>query len=209
MLMPVAVQTRYNDDASLLMIRIYPDTVHTFGHEPGLGDAEIEAGKRYWTQRFAVSSDADSPWQQIARTYPPARAAWIVRGTTPTNVGEIGVEPNNEPQQPVFDDAAIPRADPAHPTVYAAALPARFVAIGQAGGKEIFRKWGGRSPTCWRCRPPSIRSSSTIPTTTIPSARTARGWSTTPPRCSRGHGDQHHAGRPEGRRQAQPGGSTG
>ena len=142
MLLPVAVQTRYNDAASLLMIRIYPDAIHTFGHEPGLGDAEIEAGKRYWAQRFAVAADADSPWQQIARAYPPARAAWIVRSTTPTNVDQIGVEPNLEPQMPQFDDKAIPRADAAAPTVYATALPDRFVAIGTAGGKEVFRKWG-------------------------------------------------------------------
>ena len=62
MLLPVAVQTRYNDAATQLMIRIYPDAIHAFGHEPGLSDSEIDAGKRYWTQRFAVPADADSPW---------------------------------------------------------------------------------------------------------------------------------------------------
>src|SRR5450755_1739224 len=102
MLLPVALQTRYDDKTSRLMIRIYPDAIHTFGHEPGLSDAEIEAGQRYWTQRFALPSDADSPWTQIARVYAPPRAAWIVRTTTPTNVDQIGAEPNNEPLQPVF-----------------------------------------------------------------------------------------------------------
>ena len=143
MLLPVAVQTRYNDAATQLMIRIYPDAIHTFGHEPGLGESEVEAGKTYWTQRFAVAGDADSPWQQIVRFYPPARAAWIVRATTPSNVAAIGSAPNGESVTPVFDDAAIPRADPTAPTIYATALPDRFVAIGQAAGKEIFRKWGG------------------------------------------------------------------
>jgi hypothetical protein len=142
MLLPVAVQTRYDDKATTLMIRIYPDAIHTFGHEPGLGDGEIVAGKSYWTQRFAVPGDADSPWQQIVRFYAPPRAAWIVRSTTPTNAAAIGTMANGEPVAPAFDDTAIPRADPTTPTIYATALPDRFVAIGQAGGKEIFRKWG-------------------------------------------------------------------
>ena len=142
MLLPVAVQTRYDDAATTLMIRIYPDAIHTYGHEPGLTQSEIDEGKRYWRLRFATPADADSPWQQIARIYQPARAAWIVRATTPTNVGQIGAAPNGEPLAPVFDDEAIPRADQPAPTVYATALPDRFVAIGQVGGREVFRKWG-------------------------------------------------------------------
>lgn len=142
MLLPVAVQTRYTDDASLLMVRIYPDAIHTFGHEPGLTPAEVSEGKRYWTQRFAEPQDAESPWKQIVRIYPPARAAWIVRSTTPGNVAQIGQAPNGELLAPVFDDESIPLANTDTSTVYATALPDRFVVIGQAGGREVFRKWG-------------------------------------------------------------------
>lgn len=142
MLLPVAVQTRYTDDASLLMVRIYPDAIHTFGHEPGLTPAEVAEGKRYWRQRFAEPQDADSPWKQIARIYPPARAAWIVRSTTPGNAAQIGQAPNGELVAPVFDDEKIPLSDADAPTVYATALPDRFVVIGYARGREVLRKWG-------------------------------------------------------------------
>ena len=53
LLMPVAVQTRYDDATTQLMIRIYPDTLHGFNHDPGLSASEIEEGKRYWT--FAIA----------------------------------------------------------------------------------------------------------------------------------------------------------
>ena len=147
MLMPVAVQTRYNDDASLLMVRIYPDAIHTFGHEPGLTLPEIDEGKRYWAGRFATPGDTGSPWIQIARIYAPARAAWIVRSTTPVNLSDLGKSINAEGEeavltQPLFNEAAIPVATRDSQTVYATALPDRFVVIGQARGREVFRKWG-------------------------------------------------------------------
>ena len=143
LLLPVAVQTRYSDNAARLMIRIYPDAIHSYGHEPGLGPNEVQAGKDYWVARYATPDDAGSPWTQIARRYPPARAAWIVRSTTPANLAQLGQAPNGELLAPVFDDASIPLASADAPTIYATALPDRFVAIGQKNGVEIFRKWGG------------------------------------------------------------------
>ena len=145
MLLPVAVQTRYNDGASLLMVRIYPDAIHTFGHEPGLSEAEISEGKRYWAERFSMPQEVDSPWAQIVRIYAPARSAWIVRSTTPVNLAQLGqpVDGGESPLvAPTFNDEAIPVANREAQTVYATALPDRFVVIGQANGKEIFRKWG-------------------------------------------------------------------
>ncbi len=145
MLLPVAVQTRYNDDATLLMVRIYPDAIHTFGHEPGLSDAEVAEGKRYWAERFSSPQDSESAWTQIVRIYAPARSAWIVRSTTPVNAAQLGhhVEgPESPLVAPSFDDEAIPQANREAQTVYATALPDRFVVIGQARGKEVFRKWG-------------------------------------------------------------------
>jgi len=146
MLMPVAVQTRYAKDNSQLMIRVYPDALHTFAHEPGLTPAEVDAGKRYWQLRFATPADATSPWTEIARRYRPARAAWIVRQTTPTNLAELGQAPNGALLEPAFDDAAIVLADPNAQAIYAAALPDRFVAIGFKNGVEIFRQWGSAVP---------------------------------------------------------------
>src|SRR3954451_22329037 len=57
-LLPVAVQTRYDDTTTQLMIRIYPDALHGFTHEPGLRPNEVDEGKRYWTLRFADPADA-------------------------------------------------------------------------------------------------------------------------------------------------------
>lgn len=137
LLMPVSVQTRYDDATTKLMIRIYPDVLHGHTHDPGLSAAEIAEGKVYWTQRFANPADAASPWTQIARSFGPSRAAYVVQTMTPKNVAEIG-----QAAAPEFDDAAIPLAATTSPPVYARALPTRFVAIGMRGETEIFRKWG-------------------------------------------------------------------
>ncbi|MCU0974089.1 MAG: hypothetical protein MUF80_09090 [Burkholderiales bacterium] len=141
MLMPVAVQTRYDDATTRLMIRIYPDTLHGFTHDPGLTPSEIDEGKRYWIARFSNPADAASPWTQIARIFGPSRAAYVVRTTTPTNVDEIG-----NAAEPAFDDQAIPLASTQSQPVFAQALPDRFVAIGLRNGSEIFRKWGNVVP---------------------------------------------------------------
>ncbi|MBM3342427.1 MAG: hypothetical protein FJY56_10015, partial [Betaproteobacteria bacterium] len=137
LLMPVSVQTRYDDATTRLMIRIYPDVLHGYAHDPGLTDAEVASGKSYWTQRFANPADAASPWTQIARAFGPSRAAYVVQTLTPGNVAAIG-----EAAAPVFDDAAIPLAAVQSAPVYGRALPTRFVAIGLRGDTEIFRKWG-------------------------------------------------------------------
>jgi hypothetical protein len=135
-LLPVAVQTRYDDAVTKLMIRIYPDVLHAFAHEPGLLENEAAEGKRYWSERFANPADAESPWTHIARILGPARAAHVVRTTTPTNVDQIGRQ-----AAPVFPDT-IPVAASESRQLFAEALPDRFVAIGFKGGQEIFRKWG-------------------------------------------------------------------
>jgi hypothetical protein len=137
LLMPVSVQTRYDDAVTRLMIRIYPDTLHTFQHEPGLTPAEVAEAQRYWALRFATPADTASPWQQIALLYGPMRAAYLVRMLTPTNVADIG-----QPVEPAFDAAAVPLASPDAREVVAAVLPDRFVAVGYRNGVEVLRKWG-------------------------------------------------------------------
>ena len=47
LLMPVSIQTRYDDATTKLMIRIYPDVLHAVQHEPGLTPKEVDAVKRY------------------------------------------------------------------------------------------------------------------------------------------------------------------
>lgn len=137
LLMPVSIQTRYDDATTKLMIRIYPDVLHAFQHDPGLTPAELDDARRYWTQRFATPTDSASPWKELQVIYGPMRAAYLVRMLTPTNVAQVGVD-----AAPQFDEAALPIAAPEAREVVAAALPDRFVAVGYRGGQEVLRKWG-------------------------------------------------------------------
>ena len=137
LLMPVSVQTRYDDEPTKLMIRIYPDALHSFQHEPGLTPNELAEGKRYWSLRFETPSDSESPWKQIALIFGPMRAAYVVRVLTPTNVAALGQD-----GMPQFDDAAVPQAASDAREVVAAGLPDRFVVVGTLDGKEVLRKWG-------------------------------------------------------------------
>lgn len=137
LLLPVSLQTRYDDATTRLMIRIYPDVVHAVQHQPGLTPQEVEAVKRYWAQRFAAPADSESPWRQLALPYGPMRAAYLVRTVLPSNLAQLG---GAEPSQ--FDDAAIPLAAPEAREQSAAALPDRFVVLGFRNGVEVLRKWG-------------------------------------------------------------------
>lgn len=90
LLMPVSIQTRYDDATTRLMIRIYPDVLHAVQHAPGLTPKEVGAAARYWAQRFASPADTESPWQELSRVCGPMRAAYLVRTVVPTNLAQIG-----------------------------------------------------------------------------------------------------------------------
>lgn len=155
LLLPVALQTRYDDALTQLMIRIYPDAPHTWQHDPGLTEAEAEAGQRYWRERYAAPAEPALPWQAIALAYGPMRAAYLVQATTPLNVAAIGQEP-----EPQFDPGAWPASAAEGRRPAAAALPDRFVAIGWRhlrGGAavEMFRVWG-RAVADWLPLAPSF-----------------------------------------------------
>ena len=137
LLMPVSIQTRYDDATTRLMIRIYPDVLHAFQHDPGLTAAELDDARRYWTQRFATPADSRSPWKELQVIHGPMRAAYLVRMLTPANMAQIGVD-----AAPAFDEAALPMAAAQAREVVAAALPDRFIAVGYRNGQEVLRKWG-------------------------------------------------------------------
>jgi hypothetical protein len=137
LLLPVSIQTRYDDATTRLMIRIYPDVPHAVQHDPGLTPKEVDAAKRYWAQRFASPGDSASPWRELSIVYGPMRAAYLVRTAVPMNAAQIGHD-----EAPQFDDATIPLASPDAREQTAAALPDRFVAVGFRNGVEVLRKWG-------------------------------------------------------------------
>lgn len=137
-LLPVRLEARFVDNASELRVRIFPDQVHVDVHEPELTAAEREAGRAYWTARFREPDPArraSSPWSTIATAIGPARALWIVRLLTPTNLGEIAPS-----VVPVFP--AVPgKTDAWTRAARAVALPERFLVVGVRRGREVFRKW--------------------------------------------------------------------
>lgn len=76
-LLPVRLETRYLDDA--LLVRIYPDEIHTDAHDPGVSDVERAAWTRF---RKAIETSFDMPpmrdaWLQLARDVGSVRALWL------------------------------------------------------------------------------------------------------------------------------------
>jgi hypothetical protein len=137
-LLPVRLETRFFNNASELRIRVFPDQVHVDAHEPELTANERDAGMAYWQARFASpdpATRASSPWASLAASIGAARAAWVVRTLTPTNLAQLG-----QPVAPTFPPTT-PRTAEWSRAARAAALPERWVVIGTRGGVEVFRKW--------------------------------------------------------------------
>jgi hypothetical protein len=84
---------RKNDDREL-RLRFYPDEVFMEGLERALQVDEWQAGVHYW-QQVAGGQDHRLAWQQLAAAASPARGAWIVRATRPTNFVEGQPPPAN------------------------------------------------------------------------------------------------------------------
>jgi hypothetical protein len=135
-LLPVRLETRFvagpAGDPAELRVRVYPDQVHLDAHEERLTDAEIDAGKVYWRNRWDPKT-AERAWPELIRGIRPARAAWIVRLLTPSNaVGE------DQPQFPPVDSR-----DPQLDLPLAVrAMPTRWVALGyDDAGAQVLRRW--------------------------------------------------------------------
>ncbi|WP_159982454.1 MULTISPECIES: hypothetical protein [unclassified Novosphingobium] len=145
LLLPVRVETRFNADATQLRIRIYPDEIHVDRLDRGLSASEASAGQAYWTRLWAggigdaaEAASAES-WKQLLTAVGAARAHWVARTTTPTNVDQLGTG------APVFPE---PTAQ-AGGAALARLLPDRFVAMADQGGN--------RSRAVGSAIPPEVR----------------------------------------------------
>ncbi|QHT69140.1 hypothetical protein GXP67_22095 [Rhodocytophaga rosea] len=76
-----------------LRIRIYPDDVFLEGLERFLQPGEWEAGTQFW-KNIGTGTDVKEAWFQLSTTVMPARAAWIIRNTLPTNFSPDKPLPN-------------------------------------------------------------------------------------------------------------------
>jgi hypothetical protein len=86
-LFPVRLETRFSTVGaqSQLLVRVYPDAIAATTHEPGLTDAEQAAGTAFWQAAWDPAREAEA-WGALIAQVPAARAAWIARLLTPTNV---------------------------------------------------------------------------------------------------------------------------
>ncbi len=158
-LLPVGLETRFEDDT--LLIRVLPDEVHVEDHEPELTESEVDAGHAFWIQIWRGgtaepgATDAErEAWIRLVNAIGSShRAAWVADQTAPTG----GTRPAAPvpagaelPDQPVFGDPPR-RAGAWSRAAFARTLPDRFIAVayrrtgsgGQASWTEIARALGG------------------------------------------------------------------
>jgi hypothetical protein len=137
-LLPVRLEARFFDDGRELRVRIFPDQIHIDAHEPELTTRERAAGIAYWRGRLASAppTGAQSPWRALCAECGPARAAWVVRALTPTNLAALG----SANAAPAFPTTAERAAEWSHAAL-AKVLPARWLVVGTRDGRELFRKW--------------------------------------------------------------------
>jgi hypothetical protein len=90
LLLPVRLETRWKLSPSSreLLIRIYPDEVHSDTFEPELTDEEQTWGGAFWQQTNAAAADDDrkAAWAQLVGRFGPARSAWIAHATDPASI---------------------------------------------------------------------------------------------------------------------------
>jgi hypothetical protein len=82
LMLPVRLETRIAANPNRLLVRIYPDDIHSDGHEPALTSEEIELQKGYW---FKLETEQDenawlAAWRELARRVGPLRALWLATG---------------------------------------------------------------------------------------------------------------------------------
>ena len=145
-LLPVRLETRFLQNPTRLLVRVYPDTIHVLKHAEGLTEAERAEGEEYWRARFAKDKQAEAIWHQMVAAHRAPRAGWIVRALQPTNLAQLG-QAGVQPAFPTDVDAITSFAK----QPFATLLPDRWCAIGYARRpngtrREVFRVWGTNIP---------------------------------------------------------------
>jgi hypothetical protein len=133
LLFPTRIETRFFLDgrAPELRVRIYPDEILADAHEPELTAAEVTAGQRFWTSGWDPAKEL-AAWQAVLAAIKPARAAWVVKATTPTNLDARPGTP------PVFGNVTLKDSSWSR-SVHARLLPDRWVVICLRAGAETRR----------------------------------------------------------------------
>ena len=77
MLLPVRLETRFQNNNSELWLRVYPDDVHVDSFEPELTADESSARAQFLAQAQTGQDAARAAFLALAQQYGGARAAWI------------------------------------------------------------------------------------------------------------------------------------
>ena len=138
-LLPVRLETRFvtrtGAPGTDLLVRIYPDDVHSSSHEPELTQDEIDWGKSFASEMNKAAGDRDAEqraWQKLSGRFGPRRAAWVAALMYP--IDETGAPTGQSPSY-VKRSRAWTRAPRAE------ALPDRWVVLGYQGGTRVLTEW--------------------------------------------------------------------
>lgn len=127
-LLPVRLETRFA--GAELRVRIYPDEIAADAHEPELTASERQAGETYWTTAWTAAREADAWAALLAAGFTAARAAWIARALTPTNLAQ---RPAGAPAFPTVAARAAAWTRAAHSRV----LPDRWFVVCTRGDRRV------------------------------------------------------------------------
>lgn len=148
-LLPVRLETRFSAAAtgeSAIKIRVFPDTIHTDTHEPGVTLSEAEWGRHYWRTVWRAGNDEErrkAAWRQLAERYEPQRASWVAWHTRPVNPQDRPANPVG-PEQPLSPEPRFPeppqlniQADSWTRPPWTRVLPDYWLAIAYLNGAVI------------------------------------------------------------------------
>ena len=122
-LLPVRLETRF--DATNLLVRIYPDSVHVNAHEPELTADELAWGRGYLERERAAGASSAATlesWRALVDRFGAPRAAWIARAAAA--------------------DAPPQRAAAWTRAARTNVLPDRWIVLGYRGGERRFAVLG-------------------------------------------------------------------
>jgi hypothetical protein len=137
-LLPVRIETRFvrsGQVASHLLVRIYPDELHSDGHVEELTAVELAWGQAFADETATAAGDAAArrrAWVKLASRFGSPRAAWIAQVTAP-------LDPDGGPAPPIAEPPLSGAAWSRAPR--AAALPDRWAVLGYRDGQQVLEAW--------------------------------------------------------------------
>ena len=138
-MLPVRLETRFvartGAPGTDLLVRIYPDDIHSSSHEPELTQDEIDWGRSYAGEMTKAAGDRDAEqraWQKLVGRFGPRRGAWVAGVMYP--IDETGAPTGSSPTY-------VKRARAWTRAPRAEALPDRWVVLGYQGGTRILTAW--------------------------------------------------------------------